>query len=445
VSGRDAPPHDIATEQAVLGSMMLSADSLATCLELLRPGPEVFWRPAHQLMFEAVSYLAAEDEPVDALTVRAEMERRKTLAKAGGADYLHACLAAVPVPASGPAYARDLLDLHMRRSLHSASQTIAQIATDPGDRSRSEMAEAAYTVLDRVAGHTAEAMPASVASLLLPIIDALEAGRSAATGVPSGWRDLDRVIPGFRPGELVVVGGRPGMGKSIILLGIAAYTGIVRQRPTLMCSLEMSKDECMERLLSSFAEVPLASIRDCVLTSHDWDKIAKVQPQLSAADTLLIEDSADLTIHDIRGMLRAMARAGQPAELLAVDYLQLMGASGKRPENRQLEVSEISRNLKKLAKEFAIPVLVGSQVNRGPELRSDHRPLPADLRESGSLENDCDIAILLYRDDVYYDDSAHTGEIDLIIAKNRQGPKTTIPLAFRGHFAMCADLYREAY
>lgn len=438
------PPHDITTEMAVLGSMMLSKDALTGCLELLKPGSEVFWRGAHKLVFEAISHLASEDMPVDILTVKAEMERRKTLSRAGGDDQLHTILAAVPVPASGPAYARDLLDLHMRRDLQSVSETIAMLAADPGDRTRAELAEAAYAVLDRLAGHATTSGPEPVSSLLVPFLDALEAGPGTIKGVTTGWRDLDRVIPGFRGGELVVVGGRPGMGKSVVLLNIAAYAAIVMHQPGLFCSLEMSKDECMERLLSQFAEVPLSSIREpALLVSRDWDAIAKAQPQLLAADGLLIEDSGDLTVPGIRSMLRDMARAGRPAEWVVVDYLQLMGAAKGRPENRQVEVSEISRSLKKLAKEFGIPVLVGSQVNRGPEMRSDHRPVTADLRESGALENDCNIAILLYRDDVYDRESTRAGEIDLIVAKNRQGPEATVPLAFRGHFAMCADLYRE--
>jgi replicative DNA helicase len=437
------PPHDLAAEMAVLGSMMLSADALADCLEVLTPGQECFFRPAHQMAYEAIRFLADDAQPVDALTVKAEMERRGELSRAGGADYLHTLIASVPAPANGAYYARKLLVLHTRRAVGVASGQIGMIANDPA-LSREEIADAAHEALDRATGLSVTTRAVPVPALLGPALERLEAGPDTTTGILTGWREVDRVIPGFRPGELIVVGGRPSMGKSIVLLNVAVQVGVHMQRPVLVCSLEMSRDECMERMISSVAGVALTAIRDRLLSDHDWDRIQKVHARLNAAETLVIEDNPDVSVQGIRAELRAMRRAGTPAELVIVDYLQLMTASGKRTESRQLEVSGFSRDLKKLAREFEVPVMVGAQLNRGPEQRNEHKPLLADLRESGALENDCDIAILLYRDDMYYEDSPRSGEIDLIIAKNRQGARVTVPLAFRGHFAECADLYRDS-
>lgn len=439
------PSHDIEAEKAVLGAMMLSADALAECLEALSgPGQEAFFRPAHQMVYEAIRTLADDGQPVDWLTVKAELERRNELARTGGPTCTHDLVTAVPAAVNGVHYARKLLDHHMDRALDLAGGRIRHIATAGSNLDRVAKADAAHEALDQATGLAVTSGAIPVPVLLGPFLEALEAGPDTTQGVLSGWKELDRLIPGFRPGEVVIVGGRPGMGKSVVMLNIATHLGVRQRVPVLVCSLEMSRDECMERIVSSVTGVELGRIRDRVLSEYDWDLVAKMHSQLNDSETFVINDSPDMTVQGIRAELRAMRRAGRPAQLVAVDYLQLMTGSG-RPESRQLEVSSISRSFKKLAKEFAVPVLIGSQLNRGPEMRSDHRPLLADLRESGSLEQDSDIVILLYRDDAYVEESPHSGEIDLIVAKNRQGRKGTARLAWRGHYAMCADLYREDY
>ena len=440
----DMPAYDIPAERAVLGSMMLSADALAECLEILAPvGADGFFRPAHQIAYEAIRDLADDAKPVDVLTVKAELEGRDEIGRIGGSLELHTMIAAVPVAANGAHYARKLLQIAMLRSLRGAGITLSQLAAQPGDLDRAGLADRAHEILDQATGLAVTTEGMSVAELLGPALDTLQAGPDTTKGILTGWHELDRVIPGFRGGEVVIIGGRPGMGKSVVLINVATQVGVYQQRPVLFRSLEMSRGECMDRILSSVAGVELTAIRDRTVNDHDWDRIAKVHDRLSAAGTLVINDSPDVSIQGIRAELRAMRRSGNPAAMLIVDYLQLMTASGKRPESRQLEVSDMSRSLKKLAKEFDIPVLVGSQLNRDVEKRQDKRPMASDLRESGSLEQDSDIVILLYRDDEYVEDSPRAGEIDMIIAKNRQGPKVTVQLAFRGHYAMCADLYRE--
>jgi len=438
--GEELPRHDIKTEQAVLGAMMISADVLGECLGMLTD--RSFLRPAHQIILEAMTFLADEGIPVDALTLKAELERRRQLEAVSGAPYLVTLMEAPPVAANGVHYARELLALQSQRDTERLSVQVRQMAADPSlsPRERMDAISAAVDALTDTAGGSETA---TAAELIGPLMDALERGPEAVSGIPSGWADLDRLVPGFRPGEVTVVGGRPGMGKSVILLNVAAHAAMRLGRTVLAVTLEMSRDEYMERLLAAEANVDLTRIRERALTDQDWDRVARAHGQISAADTLRIHEGPDLSVRGIEAELRAMRRAGRPADLLTVDYLQLMESSSGKPESRQLEVSGMSRSLKLLGKRWGIPVLVGSQLNRGPELRVDKRPLMADLRESGAVENDADIVILLYRDDAYVEDSPASGEIELIVAKNRQGPKATATLAFRGEVARCADLYRE--
>lgn len=434
----DTPPHDTQAEQAVLGGMMLSGDALAECLDILSPA--AFYLPAHQIVFEIIAALADNGQPVDAITVKAAAEQSAQLSKIGGAPYLHTLIAAVPVAANAVHYARQLLELQAKRDIGIAAVRIAQIA-EAADMTRTERIDRAYQALDEASGVAEVTTSQTAAELIGPLLESLEAGPDTTRGILSGWNDLDEAIPGFRPGEITIIGARPGMGKSLILLNIAADAAIRQGQTVLAVTLEMSRDEYMERLLASRARVDLRKIRDRTLDQSDWDAIAKALPEIANADTLVIEDTPELSVQGIRAKLREMRRAGHPAAFVTIDYLTLVSASGKRSESRQLEVSDISRRLKLLAREFGIPFLVAAALNRGPEQRSDHHPLMADLRESGAVEQDSDIVILLYRDDAYVEDSPHSGEIELIVAKNRQGPKTTVTLAFQGHYATVADMW----
>jgi replicative DNA helicase len=433
------PPHDIAAERAVLGAMMLDADALAACLAMLTG--QAFFRPAHQLVLAAISALAESGEPVDWLMVKAELERRGDLGRVGGPLATSDLIDATPSAAQGPWYARRLLELQSQRDAGVLGIRIQAAGADPS-LTAAERLDIISGLIDGLADTAVRAECATAADLIGPLIEALEAGPSAACGIPSGWGELDRIIPGFRPGEVTVIGGRPSMGKSVVLLNIAAYAAIRLRENVLAVTLEMSAGDYMERLLAAEAGIELGHIRERALTDDDWDRIAKARIALADADTLRIHEGPDLSAQGIRAELRAMRRSGKPAALVTVDYLQLMEGSGQR-ESRQLEVSGMSRALKLISREFGVPVLVGSQLNRGPEMRSDHRPVKADLRESGAVENDADIVILLYRDDEYVEDSPRAGEIDLIVAKNRQGARATATLAFRGHLARCSNLYRD--
>jgi replicative DNA helicase len=430
-------PADIKAEQAALGSMMLSADALSACLQILEP--EHFTRPAHQEIFAALKAMTDRGEPADVLTVKAELEHRGTLPKTGRAEYLHTLIASVPSVASAGYYAERVRECAIRWRLAEAGEEIRTAALS-GSADLAERVDAVYRIIDEASGTVAVSSARSVADLITPVIDALQKGPEQIRAVRSGWGALDELVPGFRGGEMITVGGRPGMGKSVVMLNIAVRIGVTYSRPVLVCTMEMSAEECIERILSFQATVDLRKIRARLLDDRDWDRVAAVHPRLTAAGSLMIDDSPYMSVQAIRSDLRAMARAGSPAELVVIDYLGLMGKRGKS-ESREREVAEISRGLKLLAKEFKVPIIVGSQLNRGPEMRTDHRPLAADLRDSGSVEQDSDVVILLYREDAYEQETARAGEIDLIVAKNRSGQQGTATLAFRGHYATCDNMY----
>lgn len=433
-------PSDLQAEQAVLGAMMLSEAAVADCLEIL--DARDFARPAHGEIFAAIAAISGRGEHADPIRVKAELETRRTLAKTGGAPYLHTLITAVPSAASAAWYAQRVRDCAVRWRLAEAGASIRSAALG-GSTDLADRIDAAYKVLDEAAGTALPPGARSIADLIGPVIDRIECGPEGRQGIPSGWLDLDLLVPGFSPGQMVTVGGRPGMGKSVVMLNIAVHAGVNLGAPVLVCTMEMSSDECIERILSFHAGVELKRIRDGGLEERDWERLAKAHTHLTGCGNLLINDDPYMSVQSIRSDLRAMRRAGSPAQLVVVDYLGLIKGTDKAA-SREREISEFSRGLKLLAKEFKVPILVGSQLNRGPEMRTDHRPLPADLRDSGSVEQDSDIVILLYRQDAYEQESARAGEIDLIVAKNRQGPLGTATLAFRGHFAMCADMYRPS-
>ena len=444
--GLALPPHDMEAEMAVLGALMMAGeeglmlppDVQAECMSLL--SAESFLRPAHQAIFAAIRELTAEGKPCDGITVRAALE------KMGRALpdplYLHTLLASVPVTSNAAHYARRLVDCQSQRDCDGLSTTVRRIAADPSLTPR-ERLNMISTELDQLTEAGPRSETATAADLIGPLLDALEAGPSTVSGIPSGWGDVDRLIPGFRSGEVTVIGGRPGMGKSVILLNIAAHAAIHLGRHVLAVTLEMSRDEYMERLLAAEAGVDLSHIRERKLTDYDWDRIQHIHGQIADAQTLHIHEGPDMSPSGIRAELRSMRRAGTPAELVVIDYLQLMETAA-RQESRQIEVSGFSRSVKMMAREFGVPVLIGSQLNRAPDLRTDHHPQMSDLRESGAVENDADIVILLYRDDHYVADSPSAGEIVLDVAKNRQGAKGFATLAFRGQFASCGNLYRDS-
>lgn len=435
------PPHDLAAEQCVLGGMLLSKDALADVTETIRSLDHSL--PAHQIIHEAILELHDRGEPADWVAVTDHLQASRQLGKVGGAPYIHDLIAAVPTAANAGYYARIVAKYAALRRLIEAGTRIAQLGWS-ADVELDEMpqrTEAAYRALDGASGRSASVQARAIADLIGPALDKIEQGPDAARGVMTGWKDLDDLLLGLRAGEMVTVGARPAVGKSVVMLNWAAHAALRLGIPVLVASLEMSEQECIERLVASEASVSLHSIRAAALEESDWGRIARAHQKIIECPHLMINADPYLSLQGIRSDLRAMRRAGTPAGLVVIDYLQLMTSGGKA-ESRQAEVSEISRGIKLLAKEFGVPVVVGSQLNRGPEMRSDHMPLLADLRESGSVEQDSSIVILLYREDAYQPESPRAGEIDLLVRKNRQGPQATITLTFQGHYARCMDMYR---
>lgn len=433
--GLTAPPNDMMAEQCVLGAMMLSVDAVGDVVETV-VGAD-FYRPAHEQIFSTVTDLYGRGEPVDPVTVAAELSRRGLLVTVGGAPYLHDLIASVPVAANAAFYADIVREKAILRKLQDASTRIAQWSVGEGevdaivDRSQAEM----MAVTDRRAGTDYQ----SVAALLPGALDEIEAiaGRGDRGGIPTGFLDLDAVIHGLQPGQMLVVGARPGVGKSTFGLDLARAAAVTHGLSTVIFSLEMSHTEIMMRLLSAEGSVPLENLRSGQMRDDDWARVANIMGKVSEAP-LYIDDSANLSMSEIRAKARRLKQR-QGLKLIIIDYLQLM-SSGRRVESRQVEVSEFSRQIKLIAKELGVPVVALSQLNRGPEQRTDRRPQLSDLRESGAVEQDADLVILMHRPDMYDPASSRVGEVDLHLAKHRNGPTTTITLSFQGHFSRLTNM-----
>jgi replicative DNA helicase len=431
------PPQDMEAEQCVLGAMLMSKDAIADVVETIR-GTD-FYRPAHEQIYNAVIDLYGRGEPADAVTVADELGKRGELLRVGGAPYLHTLLASVPIAANAGWYAEIVREKAVLRRLVDASVRIGQMSyagegdvDEIVDRAQAEV----YAVTDRRAAE--DYRPLS--ELMQPTLDEMEAIESRGaglSGVPTGFADLDDLTNGLHPGQLIIVAARPGIGKSTMALDLARSASIRNGLSSVIFSLEMSQIEITMRLLSAEAGVPLSHIRGGRMNDQDWNRVSAKMGQVSEAP-MFIDDSPNLTMMEIRAKARRLKQR-HDLRLIVIDYIQLM-TSGKKVESRQLEVSEFSRQLKLLAKELDVPVIALSQLNRGPEQRNDKRPMLSDLRESGSLEQDADMVILLNRPDLYDKDSERAGEADMDVAKHRNGPTKTITVAFQGHYSRFADM-----
>jgi replicative DNA helicase len=435
------PPQDLAAEQSVLGGMLLSKDAIADVLEKLRPGD--FYRPAHQNVYDAILDLYGRGEPADAVTVAAELDRRGLLRRIGGAPYVHTLISTVPTAANAGYYAEIVAEKALLRRLVEAGTRVVQYGyagaegadvNEIVDRAQAEI----YDVTER---RTSEDF-VPLEQLLQPTMDEIDAIASQggiARGVPTGFTELDECTNGLHSGQMVVIAARPGMGKSTLGLDFLRSCSIKNRMPSVVFSLEMSKSEIVMRLLSAEAKIKLADMRSGRMSDDDWTRLARRMSEISEAP-LYIDDSPNLTMMEIRAKARRLKQKAD-LRLVVIDYLQLM-TSGKKVESRQQEVSEFSRQLKLLAKELEVPVVAMSQLNRGPEQRTDKRPMLADLRESGAIEQDADVVILLHRPDAFERDDPRGGEADLILAKHRNGPTKTITVAHQLHLSRFTNMAR---
>ncbi len=434
------PPHNLQAEESLLGAMLLSRDAIVAAVEV-QLGAGDFYRPAHGHVFDAVTNLYAQGEPADPVTVADELSRAGLLESVGGAGALMALQANTPAIGNASRYARIVEEHALLRRLIGVAGEIAEMGYSVPDDVLAAVDTAEALVFDVAQRRVTDSM-ASIRDLLerhLDHIEALYERGQDITGVPTGYLDLDEQLAGLQPSNFVIVGGRPGTGKTSFGLGIVAHAALEARTPVLMFSLEMSHLELTQRLLCSEARVDATRMRNGRLLESDWPKISHAVGRMAEAP-IFIDDNPHLTVMEIRAKARRLkSRSG--LGLIVVDYLQLMsGRAGA--ESRQVEVSEISRGLKILARELEVPVVALSQLSRTLEGRADKRPVLADLRESGSLEQDADVVIFLYRDEVYHKDSPDRGTAEAIVAKHRNGPTGTTYLAFLDHYTRFANMAR---
>jgi replicative DNA helicase len=438
--GGRVPPHNLQAEESLLGAMLLSRDAIAAAVESC--DGDDFYKPAHGHIFDAVTTLYAQGEPADPITVADELGRAGLLEAIGGPTALVSLQADSPATANAGRYARIIEEHALLRRLIGVAGEIAELGYSVPDD--------VAAVLDRAESMMFEVAERRVTDSLRPLKDlladsldrlaALNERGDSITGVPTGYLDLDERLSGLQASSLVIVGARPAMGKTSFALGIAAHAAMEAQIPVLLFSLEMSHSEITQRLLVSEARVDSSRIRNGRLLDSDWPKISHAVGRLGEAP-LYVDDNPNLTVMEVRAKARRMKARTNGLGLIIIDYLQLM--SGRQSsENRQVEISEISRGLKILARELDIPVVALSQLSRQLETRADKRPMLSDLRESGSIEQDADVVLFLYRDEVYNPDSADRGTAEVIVSKHRNGPTGFTKLAFLDHYTRFANMAR---
>lgn len=432
------PPQDIVAEQSVLGGMMLSKDAIADVVEVVRSTD--FYRPAHEIIFDGITDLYGRGEPADAVTVADELTKRGQLTRIGGPAYLHELISSVPTAANAGYYARIVRERAVLRKLVEAGTRIVQLGYAPEGGDVEELVNAAQAEVYAVTERRTSEDYLPLSEIIEGTIDEIEASGhrgDGMIGIPTGFTDLDTLTNGLHPGQMVVIAARPAVGKSTVGLDIARSAAIHNDLTTVIFSLEMGRNEITMRLLSAEARIPLQNMRKGTMREEDWTRMARTMGEVNEKP-LFIDDSPNMSLMEIRAKCRRLKQRND-LKLVIVDYLQLM-TSGKRVESRQQEVSEFSRALKLLAKELEVPVIAISQLNRGPEQRTDKKPQMSDLRESGSIEQDADMVILLHREDMYERESPRAGEADFVVAKHRNGPTDTITVAFQGHYSRFVDM-----
>ena len=435
--GERTPPHDLLAEQSAIGGMLLSKDAVADVLEAVRSVD--FYVPKHETIFDAILTLYSHGEPTDVIAVTDELTKSGTLQRAGGPEYLHTLTGLVPTAANAGYYASIVAEKAVLRRLVEAGTRIVQM----GYASEGEVTDLVNNAQAEIYGVAGGVEAEDYVPLIQAIeaaseeIDAASGRDGSMTGVPTGFAELDALTNGLHPGQLILIAARPALGKSTLALDFARAASITHDMPSIFFSLEMGRSEIAMRLLSAESNIFLQKLRKGDVRSDDWTTLASTRGRIADAP-LYIDDSPNMTLVEIRAKCRRLKQK-VGLKLIIIDYLQLM-TSGKRVESRQQEVSEFSRALKLLAKELQVPVIALSQLNRGPEQRVDKKPALSDLRESGSLEQDADMVILLHRESAYEKESSRPGEADLIIAKHRNGPTGTVTVAFQGAFSRFADM-----
>lgn len=441
LSSHKLPPQNVEAEQSVLGGILMENQAINKVLEILKE--DDFYRGAHRKIFSAIINLSERDEPADLITLPNELRKMNQLDEAGGASYIASLLDSVPTAANIQYYAKIVKQKAiLRRLIQTSTEIITQSYQDRDD---------VEVLLDEAERGIFEISENRVNPSFYPLRDIIKQSfkilerlyekKEQVTGVPSGFKELDKKTAGFQPSDLIIVAGRPSMGKTALCLNIAQYAAIETKTPVGIFSLEMAKEQLVIRMLCSEARVEGDRLRTGFLNESDWPKLTLAAGALSEAP-IYIDDTPALSVLELRAKARRL-KGEHKLGLVIVDYLQLMKGRSQM-ENRQQEISEISRSLKGLAKELNLPVIAVSQLSRSVEVRTDKRPQMSDLRESGAIEQDADLILFIYRDEVYNrsEDNPNKGKAEVIIGKQRNGPIGTVELAFQDKFTAFRELYK---
>ena len=437
------PPHDTEAEQAVIGSMLTDKDAIISAIEVLKE--EDFYREDNKTIYSAILNLYNRAEPVDIITLKAELSSLGKLEAVGGLEYLAELPDKVPTTANVDKYIKIVEEKSLLRNLLKTANEIIKLGYDETQEVDVLMDQAEKKIFDAIQSRNQKGY-SSIKDILVDTFTELEQlynQKQHITGVPTGFADLDYKTAGFHNSDLILVAARPAMGKSAFALNIASYAATKGNVPVAIFSLEMLKEQMVNRILCSEAMVDSNKVRTGKIDDEDWAKLAEASGRLSESK-IFIDDTPGISIMEIRAKCRKL-KLEQDIGMVVIDYLQLVQGSGKRGASREQEIAEISRSLKILAKEINVPVIALSQLSRAPEQRPDHRPMLSDLRESGSIEQDADIVMFLYRDDYYNEDSEKKNIAEVILAKHRSGSTGTVELLWLGNYTKFANIekYRE--
>ncbi|MBI2343402.1 MAG: replicative DNA helicase [Deltaproteobacteria bacterium] len=435
------PPQNLDAERALIGGMLIDPEAIAKVLEVL--SIEDFYHEAHRQIFHAIVGLFEQNEPVDLVTMTGRLRTLQKLEGVGGAAYLASLTDAVPTTANLAYYATTVHQQAVLRRLIAGATEIVQLGYRGGEASVDDIVDEAERIIFDIAQQKIRQSFSRMRDIVKASFKAIELRyeqKRSITGVASGFADLDRLTSGLQPSDLIIVAGRPSMGKTAFALGMAANAAIDAGIPVAVFSLEMSKEQLVQRLLCSMAKVDSSRLRGGYLADSDWTKLTRAAGILSDAP-IYIDDSPAISVLEMRAKARRLQRE-RGLGLVVVDYLQLMRGGG-RMESREREISEISRSLKALAKELHLPVMALSQLNRAVESRNDKRPLLSDLRESGSIEQDADVICFVYREEMYNAESPEKGVAEIIVGKQRNGPTGLVRLAFLRDYTRFENLARE--
>lgn len=431
------PPNSVEAEQSVLGSMLIDRDCIPVVAEMLKP--DDYYRQDHREVYEAVLDLFDKGRPIDIVSVKEQLNLRGTLESIGGIEYLSSLVDMVPTTANIRHYAKIVEEKSTLRKMIKATNEIMSSSYEASEEVAIIVDQAQKKIFDVVQRRAAQGF-FPIKDVLIETFDKLEElynTKGFITGVPSGFSDLDSKTSGFHTADLILIAARPSMGKTSFALNIAQYAAIHARIPVAIFSLEMSREQLVNRILCCEAMVDSQKVRTGKLEEEDWPKMARVLGPLSEAP-IYIDDTPGLSVMEIRAKCRRL-KMEKNLGLIIIDYLQLMQGRSKS-ENRQQEISEISRSLKILAKEIDVPVITLSQLSRAPETRADHRPILSDLRESGAIEQDADLVMFLYRDDYYHPETEKKNIAEVILAKHRNGSTGIVELAWLGQYTKFASL-----